>query len=194
MKGCRPLNHEEEELITRSFAGTYATRDRAIFVLGTKSGFRISELLSLKIGDVVQNARPVDRVYVRRRNMKKKIEGRSVILHPEAKQALAKWLVQLRRQGSISDDSYLFRSRKGLNRPISRVQYYKVLREAFDANELTGKLGTHTMRKTFANKVYDGLDRDLVKTAQALGHKNINSTVQYLSFRQEDIDEAILQL
>ena len=194
MKGCRPLNLDEEELITKSFAGTYATRDRAIFVLGTKSGFRISELLSLKIGDVVQNARPVDRVYVRRRNMKKKIEGRSVILHPEAKQALAKWLVQLRRQGSISDDSYLFRSRKGSNRPISRVQYYKVLREAFDANELTGKLGTHTMRKTFANKVYDGLDRDLVKTAQALGHKNINSTVQYLSFRQEDIDEAILQL
>ncbi len=194
MKGCRPLNLDEEELITKSFAGTYATRDRAIFVLGTKSGFRISELLSLKIGDVVQNARPVDRVYVRRRNMKKKIEGRSVILHPEAKQALAKWLVQLRRQGDISDDTYLFRSRKGLNRPISRVQYYKVLREAFDANELTGKLGTHTMRKTFANKVYDGLDRDLVKTAQALGHKNINSTVQYLSFRQEDIDEAILQL
>ena len=194
MKGCRPLNLDEEELITKSFAGTYATRDRAIFVLGTKSGFRISELLSLKIGDVVQNARPVDRVYVRRRNMKKKIEGRSVILHPEAKQALAKWLVQLRRQGDISDDTYLFRSRKGLNGPISRVQYYKVLREAFDANELTGKLGTHTMRKTFANKVYDGLDRDLVKTAQALGHKNINSTVQYLSFRQEDIDEAILQL
>jgi len=48
------------------------------------------------------------------------------------------------------------------------------------------------MRKTFANRVYDALDHDLIKTARALGHKNINSTVQYLSFRQEEIDEAIL--
>jgi site-specific recombinase XerD len=30
------------------------------------------------------------------------------------------------------------------------------------------------------------------KTQRALGHKNINSTVIYLSFRQEKIDAAIL--
>ena len=57
-----------------------------------------------------------------------------------------------------------------------------------------GKLGTHSMRKTFADRIYDRLDGDLAKTQKALGHKNINSTVQYLSFREEEIDEAILAI
>jgi integrase len=48
------------------------------------------------------------------------------------------------------------------------------------------------MRKTFANRMYDKLGHDLVKTQRALGHKNINSTVAYLSFREEDIAAAIL--
>jgi site-specific recombinase XerD len=50
------------------------------------------------------------------------------------------------------------------------------------------------MRKTFANKVYDALGHDLIKTQRALGHKNINSTACYLSFREEDIDAAILAI
>ena len=48
------------------------------------------------------------------------------------------------------------------------------------------------MRKTFADRVYEKLNHDLVKTQRALGHRNINSTVSYLSFREEEIDAAIL--
>ena len=40
------------------------------------------------------------------------------------------------------------------------------------------------MRKTFANRIYDKLEGDLPKTQRALGHKNINSTVSYLSFEE----------
>ena len=42
MKGCRPLSDEEITVVSRSFGGTYAARDRALFILGLKSGFRIS--------------------------------------------------------------------------------------------------------------------------------------------------------
>jgi site-specific recombinase XerD len=48
------------------------------------------------------------------------------------------------------------------------------------------------MRKTFARKVHERLGHDLVKTQRALGHKNINSTVAYLSFVEDEIDQAIL--
>jgi len=192
MKGCRPLNSDEEKSVLSSFEGSYAPRDKAIFVLGTKSGLRISEILSLRIRDVIQVGSIVDRIYVERKNIKKKLEGRSVILHPDARKSLKQWLVELNQLGYKSDDAFVFQSRKGGNKPISRIQYYKILRNAFGKAGMAGKLGTHTMRKTFANKVYDNLDHDLVKTARALGHKNINSTVQYLSFRQEEIDEAIL--
>jgi integrase len=59
------------------------------------------------------------------------------------------------------------------------------------ANESRGDW-PHAMRKTFANRVYHQLNHDLVKTQRAMGHKNINSTVAYLSFVEAEIDAAIL--
>lgn len=194
MKGCRPLNDQEVKLVTMSFGGKYATRDKALLLLGLKSGFRISELLSLRLSDVFRAGRMVDRVTVQRRHMKKKTESRTVLLHPEAKETLDKWINELNANGHIPADSFVFRSRRGRNRPITRMHAWRILKEAYESNEMTGKLGTHSMRKTFADRIYDKLDRDLVKTQKALGHRNINSTVQYLSFREEEIDEAILAI
>jgi integrase len=192
MKGCRPLTDEELAVVCKSFGGTYAVRDKALFLLGVKSGFRISELLSLRIGDVYQQGRVVDRVTVPRRHMKRKTEGRTVLLHPDAKAALATWLQVVRERTTATPALYVFRSRKGQNRPISRTHAWTILHAIYQSNGFTGALGTHAMRKTFANRVYDHLNHDLVKTQRALGHKNINSTVSYLSFRDEDIDAAIL--
>jgi integrase len=192
MKGCRPLTAEEVELVQQSFGGVYAERDQALFLLGVKSGFRISELLSLRVGDVSQHGRLVDRVTVQRRHMKNQREGRTVLLHPEAKAALATWLLTLRQMPGYTAQTCVFRSRKGVNRPISKVQAWRILHEAVTTNELTGKVGTHAMRKTFANRVYHQLNHDLVKTQRAMGHKNINSTVAYLSFVEDEIDQAIL--
>jgi len=126
--------------------------------------------------------------------MKQRREGRTVLLHPEARTALAAWLQQLAAAGSLLPSVYVFQSRKGLNRPISRIHAWRILQEVYAANELTGTLGTHSLRKTFATRIYDRLGHDLVKTQRALGHRNINSTVHYLSFREEDIDAAILAL
>jgi len=187
MKGSRPLTDREVSLVAQSFGGRFAARDKALFVLGVRTGFRISELLSLKVKDLVQHGKVFERVAVQRRHMKKKVEGRSVVLHPEAKAAVAEWVLE----AGLGPDDYLFRSRKGSG-PISRVTAWKVLDEAFRTNGMTGRLGTHTMRKTFADRVYTAIDGDLVGTQRALGHRNINSTVQYLSFAQERIDEAIL--
>lgn len=189
MKGCRPLEDAEVAAVLAGFDGETALRDRAMFLLGLRSGFRVSELLSLTVGDVMQGGRLVERVGVRRRNMKKRLEGRAVVLHPEAGAALAAWVAQL---GPVAPGTFVFQSRKGENRPIGRVQAWRILHAHFAAAGLMGRLGTHTMRKTFANRVYERLGRDLVRTQRALGHRNVNSTVQYLSFREEDIDAAIL--
>jgi integrase len=199
MKGCRPLADAEVKLISQSFSGTFAKRNKALFVVGVRSGFRISELLMLRVGDVKQHGKIVDHVTVARRHMKKKTESRTVPLHPEARAALSVWLEVLQKmlKGYLDPQTPVFCSRvrdqeTGLRRPISREQAWRILKEAFTANELTGKLGTHAMRKTFANRMYEKLGHDLVKTQRALGHKNINSTVAYLSFREEDIAAAIL--
>jgi integrase len=161
-------------------------------VLGVRSGFRISELLSLRLLDVAPRGKIVDRVTVARRHMKKKMEGRTVLLHPETKIALEEWIEEMRQAGYMTSETWVFQSRKGGNAALSRVQAFRILQGAYERAGVTGALGTHSMRKTFANRIYQRLDGDLIKTQRALGHRNINSTVSYLSFRQEDIDEAIL--
>lgn len=226
MKGCRPLTAGEVEQIAAAFSGRYAKRDRALFLLGVKTGFRISELLSLEVRDVSPGpgggveadpalpgleaeaaavlrlgpAGAPGEVTVRRRHMKGKRESRTVVLHPEAKAALEEWIGELHASGRASPRTPLFLSRvqfsgKGkakAKRAITAMQAHRILQAAFAVCGISGRTGTHCMRKTFAGKVYDSLGKDLIKTQRALGHRNINSTVEYLSFRQEEIDEAVL--
>ena len=190
MRGCRPLTDEEVKLIATSFSGQFAGRDRCLFTLGWNSGFRVSELLSLTVGDVMQYGAIVDRVTVQRRSTKGKRESRTVVLNGRAQTALRRWLDEI---VDASAEAPLFPSRKG-DGAISRVQAHRVLKAAVEANELQGKIASHSMRKTFAEKVYDRLDGDLPRLQRALGHASINSTISYLSFKQEDVDDAILSM
>lgn len=204
MIGCRPLTPEEFSLVLRAFHGQNELRNRLLFVLGSTTGFRISELLSLKVQDVKRVDSVLKRIAVRRRNMKggrgapgdhatRKVHGRTAVLTPLARKHLELWLGRLALEGALEPDTPLFRSRKGANRPITRVQAYRILRAAFEYCELDLTTpGTHTMRKTFANTMYQALDQNIFKLQKALGHASPSSTVAYLSFDEEEIDHAAL--
>jgi hypothetical protein len=58
MKGCQTLTDDEMARVNHALRWTYAVCDRARCVLGVKTAFRISELLSFHIGDMA--ARLVD--------------------------------------------------------------------------------------------------------------------------------------
>jgi len=168
-------------------AGSNGPRNACLFTVGLMTGFRVSELLSIQVEDVLQCGRIVDAVHVRRSNMKGKGEGRTVKLNAKAKEALASWVEE---RGVV--DGPLFCSTAG--KRISRVQVWRIFNRAFEAIEMTGTLGTHCMRKTFASRMYDGLGGDLINLQKALGHKWITSTSQYLSFKEDEINDALDQL
>jgi integrase len=192
MPGCRPLTDQEVEQVLQSFGGRFALRDRALFVLGIYTGFRITELLSLRLQDVVQHQQVLARVTVPRRHMKGKYASRAVPLHPMAQLALAAWLADMPHHFAVMPETYVFRSREGANQPISRMHAHRFLKDAFASCEMTGNLGTHSMRKTFARRVHSRLGNDLAKTKEALGQKSITATLHYMSFLDEEIDQAIL--
>jgi integrase len=139
MRGCRPLSDEELVLVAKSFAGTFAKRNKALFVVGHRTGFRISELLSLRVGDVLQHGRIVEELSVQRRHMKGgkagKTSGRTIKLHPEARAALSVWLRALQKllKRSLAPELPVFCSRvkdptTGLKRAISREQAWRLLK------------------------------------------------------------------
>jgi hypothetical protein len=63
--------------------------------------------------------------------------------------------------------------------------------EAHGARADVGNLALSSMRAT-VERSPPCLACDLVKVQRAMGHHNINSTVAYLSFREEEIADAIL--
>lgn len=204
MIGCRPLTPNEFALVLRAFHGRDELRNRLLFVLGVTTGFRISELLSVSISDVHRDGRLIQRIRVQRKHMKGgrsrrgrrdrgAVHGRTAVLTPLARKHLELWLGHLALEGALRPDAPLFRSRKGTARAISRVQAYRVLRDAFEYCELDlASPGTHTMRKTFADTMYEALGHDLFKLQRAMGHASPSSTVAYLSFNEGEIDEAAM--
>lgn len=55
-----------------------------------------------------------------------------------------------------------------------------------------GRLGTHSLRKTFARKVFVLSGHDLQVTRAALGHTSICVTERYLECRAQDVQRLVL--
>ena len=76
----------------------------------------------------------------------------------------------------------LFPSRKQLGaqlQPMTRKGAHSVLKVAFEAAGLNGKLATHTLRKSFAQRVYNHTG-DIYMVQELLGHQNVQTTQRYL--------------
>lgn len=182
MQGCRPLTRDEQDLLLSKLP---TERDRVLFLLLLYTGFRISEALSLNVGDVAGQ----DRVTVQRRHMKTKSRSRTVLLHPELKQTLEAWLLT---RANAADSEPLFLSRFG--RRLERTSAWRALDKAVVESRLQGRVAFHSARKTFAKSVHSHFKHDIVKTSKALGHTSILTTVAYLSFEEQEMDEAVLSL
>lgn len=182
--GCKSLSENE---LTLLLSYVKNIRNRTLIILGIKSGFRISELLSLKVSNVCQYGRVTGRVKVSKKNMKGKISSRSVPLHNDAIIMLQKLI----SDSNLTDDDYIFQSREGVNKPITACQAWRIITNASQAAKIDGKVATHSLRKSFAQKIYIMTGKDLVATQKALGHNNIDSTSKYIAVNQDEIDNII---
>lgn len=197
MPGCRPLSREEVRLLIGRFSGRYSTRNRCLFVMGVLAGFRIKEMLSLRVKDVVANKRVRMSLRVARKHMKGSKSSRTVYLAREAREAIYDQIKALEWPGK---DVYLFRAQGDENKPISYTQARRVLLTVFDECDVSDQIGTHSMRKTFANDLYDLMLKLLadgkhvdpfMEVSAGLGHCDPKSTTHYLSFRDENRRVAI---
>jgi site-specific recombinase XerD len=115
-----------------------------------------------------------------------------VLLNSDAKKALLALVNWLKAKG-LDANAPLFVSRKHVNgyAAISRQQAHKLLKDLFAAIGEFGNVSTHTLRKTFAKAIYEATGGKIELVQIALGHVAITSTVSYLSFNTQSIDDAI---
>jgi site-specific recombinase XerD len=192
MRGCRALTESELQKVSQSFTGKWEVRNRTLLTFLCHTGYRVSEGLSLRVGDVLQLGRVVDRVMVSRKSMKAKRQGRDVILHSKAKHALEELVIVLGRRQDFGPNLFLFQSQIAGNTALGRKGAWHLLRRAFAKCGITGKVACHSTRKYYAGKIYELVGHDLMKCQKSLGHFQISSTLSYLSFKESEIDEAVL--
>lgn len=192
MKGTRPLTASEVAIVADTFDGTYAIRNRCLFMIGVSTGGRISELLNLTIGDVYQNGKPVTDLHYRKSIVKGKEHARSVPVNTDGTKAITeiiKWHTQ--QYGCLDAKRPLFPSRNRVNGilPITRQQAHQIFKRVCQQAALNGNLATHSLRKSYAQRLYSQLN-DIFSIKEMLGHQNIATTQAYLGVDYEKVRAA----
>jgi hypothetical protein len=70
MAGMRDYSDEEIIVVRKSFSGRYALRDRCYFEMALQTGLRVSEMLSIRAGQVWQYGKVTDELSIERKYMK----------------------------------------------------------------------------------------------------------------------------
>lgn len=189
MSVCRPLTSEEILTVSPSFS---TPRDRALFWLGLATGLRVSELTALSVTAVCSSEHQI-RTHLELPSAATKgtNRARSIPIAPPLIPVLNDLLLTL---PNLNPYTYIFLSRKGQNQPITPRHARRILTSAFRAANLNGKVSSHSLRKTFADRVHQLLGGDIFLTQKALGHLSPSSTVYYLSVDQPRIDQAIREV
>lgn len=177
MKVVQPIRTKEkiEDLKTELLRTGY--RNYMIFLFGINTGLRISDILNLKVIDV---------------------KGKNDIILKEKKTSKTKRFpvnYSLQRElekyvQGMKPTNYLFTSRKGSNKPIGRVQYYRILNECGRNVGIEGELGTHTLRKTFGYHHYKE-NKDVAILQQIFNHSWPSVTMRYIGITQDEIDDSM---
>ena len=156
-----------------------AFRDRALFEVAYGAGLRVSEWITLGIGDVYMEDRIVRVVG----------KGNKERLVPIGRRALAAVAIYARelRPSLVrgTPNASLFVNARG--GALSRMGAWKLLRKYVDAAGITTHVTPHTLRHSFATHLLEG-GADLRAVQDMLGHADIATTQLYTH-----VDRSYLQ-
>lgn len=164
------------ELLKNAMLG----RNLLMFTVGINVGLRISDLLALKVGDL----RNQGSVTIYEGKTRK---ARTFTLNESVKDVVATLI-----PAEANDEDYVFTSRKGVNKPIGRVQAYRILNAAVARAGLGNvytSIGAHSMRKTFGFFAYES-GVDIALLMRVLNHSSQRETLRYIGIEAEEVADV----
>ena len=166
------LTLKQARLVTIYLRGAGNKRDLALWSFGISVGLRVSDLLSLRVQDVLDGEGEIaDRISIREA---KTGQTRLIALSSLARDALRAYFDEM--QPRAQDP--LFIGRNGLS--IGRERVRRMVKQWAAACNLRGDFGSHSLRKTFARLAYESSGHDPVATCRATGHRNPAQLLAYI--------------
>jgi len=165
-----------------------ASRNLLLWIIGTNTGLRISDILKLKLKDVIDNKGEVRELLELVEQKTKR--PRAIEIRPPVKKAIE---VFLKDTGAYDLKEYLFKDRRkgkeDINKPITRVRAWQMINDWGRKAGVTYRIGTHTLRKVFGTFAFKA-GIDLVYISEELGHRNVEVTRRYLGITKEATRKA----
>lgn len=184
----------KEEL--RESSSKFESRNSMLFILGIATGYRLGDLTNLTVGELkdaiedgyltIQESKQYKQWLriIETNPSKKKPEKRSAKIGNNLEQYLRKYLKGKKRS------EYAFPSNKNNgNEPIEAKSYSAILTNV-GKNIGLKNISGHSLRKTYATKIYERSGRDLEKVRIALNHQSIEETKRYLGIKEKMQEDA----
>ncbi len=149
-------------------------RDLLLFTIGINCGLRVSDILSLNVGDV--KGKNFIKLTEKKTGKPKRIPINEKLLSMFAEYTKGK-----------PTDTPLFTT-KFQNR-LNRVSAYYIIRQACEESGLSDTFGTHTMRKTFGYHHYQKF-KDVAMLQKIFNHSSPQVTLRYIGIEQDQIDNS----
>jgi len=161
---------EVEKLLEPASEEPLAMRDRALLEFAYATGARVSEIVSVKISDLVYEEGVV-------RVFGKGAKERVVPIGRRALGAVALYAREVRPSLDRGRGrGVLFLNARGT--PLSRVGAWGIIKQAAKRAGLTKRVTPHTLRHTFATHLLEG-GADLRAVQEMLGHADLSTTQLY---------------
>lgn len=181
---AKPITTAEKVLDIQDYLRYKNERDYVLFLLGVTTGYRAGDLVKLKVRDVRESLRRGEfTIYEGKKMNSKNIKQRNrkprtVEIRPKVAKLLKDYIKDKK------DYEYVFQSRKGINQHIGVQAVSNILKEAGEYFRLYD-ITAHSMRKTYAYKIYLESDKDIVAVKELLGHRSIEETKRYIGLDKE---------
>lgn len=152
-------------------------RNKAMLELLYASGFRISELLNIKLGDIDFTNAVV-------RTFGKGSKERVVPLPDVTLDYINKYLEIRKDILNKKESDYLFITKRG--NKMDRTTFFKFIKNLLIKKNIHKDISPHTLRHSFATHLLEG-GADLRSIQVLLGHENIKTTKIYTHISREKL-------
>lgn len=166
-------------------------RNSLLVVCGLNTALRISDILKLRWKDVYNENLLSFKSHI---DVKEQKTGKktTVFINNNLKEALASFLKDIiAKKGKLCDvmEQFIFLGQKSTDKPISRIQAFRIISEAAKKCLLSHKVSCHSLRKTFGYHAWKkGVSPALLTSIY--NHSSYKITTRYLGIEQDDRDEV----
>ena len=172
-------------------------RDNMLFIVGINFGLRVSDLRMIRFSDIInanctfKDSFPVFEIKTRNTRIRKK--NRYITINAAVIEAVT---LYLENTSGVHLSDYMFRSESNRctsNTPMTRQSFDRILKGLAKELDLSTRISTHSLRKTFGyhQMVMSGNDnRKLMLLQKIFNHSSPAQTLSYIGITNEEIQEA----